>query len=1088
MDNNNINNNINNNNNNNININNNNIDNNNNNNIDNNNNNEKLFWKVFHNKYLFKSILNCLSYDFLPIVYENNEIINNQSIKPLYSLHWLIFNKYKKTIKHKILNNHYLTINLVKNKDIFKDLFLLFSTNKNKEYNFDDEDDDEDEDNKFEYYFNNSNSNNDNPNNSNNSNEIEINLKDKENEFYFKLFKNNKILFNYFNLPSCKYNRIDDLIRSGNFKALKVYFKINKLVPNKFEIDQSIKRGEIRIGIWLLKWYQKVKGKPTINTFKFLLQFDFTNLIDEKPTLKLRQLSLIPILNSILPNIPIPTKPNNLISVGENNNSKELNIKLSTISFLSKLKSRLFNSTTGVINGIPSNKSENIGDGNCPLSMNHNVCWLLESCKTIIYLNSFLNFKENQDQLDHPLLLTLKNEILYNITFTNQEKQIKILDFDANDERVFKLLQFYSKTEPLNQAFISYKYHSLPFYFSNINSISIKNNSLNLIDYLIFSFEIADFNLFKESFDLLLKYPQLDPIKSLQPVKVNLTLLYNKEIQIFKFCKNDKQRQILFIQQICDCINNYQSPYKIHTVFFFSIIVKFNNLELIKLAFNLLPKSKLMFEYISSNKLNSKSSSSSSPSPSSSSSSSTTDNNNSLKTNSSPPLKIKKIEKKTNDYDDVEDNDNNDENILIIISKYIESIEVLKFIYKRFKNIKQHWKTDYWRQNGRMDLIEAYENLVPLDVKFTFSISYYSFSKNHLEYLRYVLSKPERYLIETTKCDIAISIDETTTPREIENIKFILNNSGTIKYRICVWSNFTACYADLMFWIWSNRKTDIFPTQGNEKKLISQGHTFDLVNYVIGLKSLNSELLTNKKITDFSGFYSSPWFDLIISNGDLFMFNQIIEKYFHATLPSISNKKINRNNNDNLSLVLDFIESTIQFGNKEIINYLINNHPEFFQSYKEILIRLVIDSNIFDTFQYLIDLNIINLKKFNINHNDLSLLYNHNKNSTLSSNILEIDEVEESGVSDGDEIINQSINNQLINNHDFENDYYDNIEDSNNNNNNIDNDVSINNYPPVDGVIFSPTDNENIDIASENFEIFQDPLDQKIYQYLKYMF
>ncbi|EAL61439.1 hypothetical protein DDB_G0292166 [Dictyostelium discoideum AX4] len=1010
------------------------------------------------------------------------------NIKPLYSLHWLIFNKYKKTIKHKILNNHYLTINLVKNKDIFKDLFFLFSTNKNKEYNFDDDEEDQDEDNKFEYYFNNSNDNPNNPNdNPNNPNEIEINLKDKENEFYLKLFKNNRILFNYFNLSSCQNNRIDDLIRSGNFKALKVYFKINKLIPNKFEIDKSIKRGEIRIAIWLLKRYQQVKGKPMINTFKFLQQFDFTNLIDEKPTLKLRQLSLIPILNSILPNITKTIKINNQINDIQNNNPKELNIKLSTISFLSRLKSRLFNSTTGVINGIPSNKSENISDGNCPLSMNYNVCWLLESCKTIIYLNSFLNFKDNQE-LD-PLLLIQQNEILSKITFTNQEKQIKIFDFDAKDERVFKLLQFYSKTEPLNQAFINYKYLSLPFYFSNINSISIKNNSLNLIDYLIYSFEIADFNLFKESLDLLLKYPQLDPIKSLQPVKLNLTQLYNKEIQLFKFCKNDQERQHLFVHQISNCINNYQSPYKIHTVFFFSIIVKFNNLELIQLAFNILPKSKLMFEYISSNKLNSKSFSSSS---SSSSSTNTTNNNNSSKTNLSPPLKIKKIEKKIDDYDDVEDNDNNDENILIIISKYIESIEVLKFIYKRFKDIKQHWKTDYWRQNGRMDLIEAYENLVPLDVKFTFSISYYSFSKNHLEYLRYVLSKPERYQIETTKCDIAISIDETTTLREIENIKFILNNSGTIKYRICVWSNFTACYADLMFWIWDNRKTDIFPTQGNEKKLISQGHTFDLVNYVIGLKSLNSDLLTNKKITDFSGFYSSPWFDLIISNGDLFMFNQIIEKYFHATLPSINNKKINKNNNDDLSLVLEFIESTIQFGNKKIINYLINNHPEFFQSYKEILIRLVIDSDIFDTFQYLIDLNIINLKKFNINHNDLNLLYNHNKKSTLSSNILEIDEVEESGVSD-DEIINQSINNQLINNHDFENDYYDNIDDdnnNNNNNNNINNDASIN-YPPVNGIIFSPTDNENIDIASENPEnlvIFEDPLDQKIYQYLKYTF
>ncbi|KAM9971985.1 hypothetical protein ACTFIW_011975 [Dictyostelium discoideum] len=91
------------------------------------NNNEILFWKVFHNKYLFNLIFEIM---------ENSELFNNNEInfllheekrikfKYIYSLKWMIKNSQFQLLKSKLINNEYVYITNTSIKHLFR-LYLI---------------------------------------------------------------------------------------------------------------------------------------------------------------------------------------------------------------------------------------------------------------------------------------------------------------------------------------------------------------------------------------------------------------------------------------------------------------------------------------------------------------------------------------------------------------------------------------------------------------------------------------------------------------------------------------------------------------------------------------------------------------------------------------------------------------------------------------------------------------------------------------------------------------------------------------------------------------------------------------------------
>ncbi|EGC37897.1 hypothetical protein DICPUDRAFT_97088 [Dictyostelium purpureum] len=161
--------------------------------------NEIVFWKVFRNKYLFSTILKLLSLDY----------VGKNGI-PNHSVNYLIVNNYINILKHKILNNHYLSFD----DHSFKQLLKLFKCNRN----------------------------------SNNQKEIE--------EIFQCFFQRYQYYFFY----SYKYY-ILYIIQYNNVIALKVFYQIflngtndQRVVGyiNRYIFDQSIRLYSHRCASWAL--------------------------------------------------------------------------------------------------------------------------------------------------------------------------------------------------------------------------------------------------------------------------------------------------------------------------------------------------------------------------------------------------------------------------------------------------------------------------------------------------------------------------------------------------------------------------------------------------------------------------------------------------------------------------------------------------------------------------------------------------------------------------------------------------------------------------------------------------------------------
>ncbi|KAM9975021.1 hypothetical protein ACTFIW_008495 [Dictyostelium discoideum] len=473
-------------------------------------NNERLFWKVFRNKYLFYLIIDNLSTykQFRCNIYKYNEII---------SVKWMIENQYLALLKYKVSRNEYLVFGNCTSPFQFNSIYynINFNTRNNNINN-----------NNYNFNSNNNSNNNNNNNNNNNSNNINSEM------ILFKLIKSNCFEF---------YREL--------FSNYKYYFIST---PNTIENTANL----------IIEMDNKIAFQVLVNQFKF--KFKFIQIL-----LKAFEFGSFEILEYL-----ISTNSTPLTSEEENEIFKEI--------LLSKDASLLNNQIDFLLNSMKLKLPNNNNNNNFRFSLDLNIFkiplkLLYETFKTLSKFEENYNNNNNNNYEEN-----------FN-KFTDEELNRVVGEFDSDNEIVKSLFQ---KLIPYTNKYnwVSFKakdYQSINYSFYQIKYF--QNYFNNCGDFNPLSF--GDYQQFKlESLKKVFKKDNKNKNQN-QNQNNTLNLLYLDSI-LFEYCNFDfKKKENFILQYLNDYNNNNNNSNnnnnnKLKPLILFQILVKRNELELLKLFFN----------------------------------------------------------------------------------------------------------------------------------------------------------------------------------------------------------------------------------------------------------------------------------------------------------------------------------------------------------------------------------------------------------------------------------------------------------------------------------------------------------------------
>ncbi|EGC29333.1 hypothetical protein DICPUDRAFT_84633 [Dictyostelium purpureum] len=938
--------------------------------------NEILFWKIIHNKYLFNYILNLLSYDF---THKYGNVILHHSVD------WLIENGYKKTLKHKILNNHYLVFGV--------DFDLFYQDKLGKIFKFFNKDPDTHGNNK---------------------------------EFYKTLLKrcNSHLCMN----PNSK-----AMIATAvyNLKALQVICEYYGYVPTIEVLYQSIETRHFKVTRWILEtFYHKIKSNSTALTNNIELEVweKLKNTIIEKISLSYRKFNryyrLIIFLVETL-HFESPIDHLNKIISSTSTTSVPVSVPGSVPVSVPITATPSTPSTSSTLNIEQQNylnstkRRFNLLYNVCPFELNFKISWLLNACLSIVSLNLIYNhdFSDNSnnssqgcmncnncissenssDGLNNDnnqnttsndsatsksrLTFILTKKELESMKFTKEELKSRILEIDENHQNAKKLVQMYLATkEKRNNTKCSMYW------------LKYGNDNFQNIDQ-INSFWSADTNAFKYGSHILLRkwfhsqnsipQPFLDLLAKVNQV-VEQQSIDNQRINLlFEHCQ-DRNRQIEFIKQISNDINDESCSitHKLHPLFFLSLVVSYDDLELVKLAFNLLKKSFKRLNRNNQQKQDQDQEETSSEHPKKKQKIDN-DNNNNNNNNSYFECFINLSEYKDKELNIFYTQYFN-ESKLSNIYQYVQSLPVLEFICQYF-DCTINCELKSWFLKGRIDLLERYEKIVQSKTsnKIPFPIMYISWQlddqrfSQYLECTRYVVSKQDRYNLVPGSLSFINNFEKKMTPKDIENLKYIIENYQDLVYypfdsshNHCR-NNLTEAHIEFFKWVLETRHQDFSSGRchlsfqeyklllyytGNHNQLFSEFGNNQLI-HPSQFSSPPSQESKSISIVDF--FYESDiWLQKVGENGNIDIIEKIIQTFF---LKETVESKFY------LLVLQSIINTSLDFGHTKVFNYLYKNYPQFLPfnyGFNQNQKYSVLNNNIYN------QLNNNNINNNNINNNN----------------------------------------------------------------------------------------------------------------------
>ncbi|EAL63079.1 hypothetical protein DDB_G0288695 [Dictyostelium discoideum AX4] len=556
------------------------------------NNNEILFWKIIRNIYLFKIILFNISR------YQIDTI--GSSLRPIYSIKWLIKNGYRNTLKYKLLNDHYLELDCKTYEfNIFSFLSPIKNNQKTKDYdelvffNF------------FKRFYNSIIPGHRGDSLLNHLISVTVN---SNNIPAFKVLCKEKYGYNYY-LNPLKFDLIlDSNSNSNSLHHCKTLNKVRKLLYKNCNSSGG-------------------SGSGSVNEF-FICKNNEIKIWDEISNCFLKEVG------------------KQLLGISRNSfSTKHIHINQHHKPFSEGLSQCLiendfFNCICTYIKlynfflikkGInpPSNsnhpfyKSFKIIYEFCPLSSDFKVEFLLNICKSISIIIKSTNNQncENKNNNNSDFILTI--EKLNSMEFDKKLLKLKISMVESSIKNVELLLKMFLTireiTLNISSPLYYYKYYKQTDYdnFQHIEKIDKNINSFNGCE--VSALRFANFDLLSRWYQVMNQYisPKLDLVycnnkninlkedsfgnlikKSTNSSILNevikngffgsstrlLELFETTTPLLFNKCFN-RSNQIQFINQVCNEIKFNFDKFKLHPIIFLQLIIQYNDFEFVKITF-----------------------------------------------------------------------------------------------------------------------------------------------------------------------------------------------------------------------------------------------------------------------------------------------------------------------------------------------------------------------------------------------------------------------------------------------------------------------------------------------------------------------
>ncbi|KAK5578964.1 hypothetical protein RB653_008639 [Dictyostelium firmibasis] len=533
--------------------------------------NEILFWKVIRNIYLFKYILNNF--------FRNQIDTIGSSLRPIYSIKWLIRNDYRNTLKFKLLNDHYLELDCKTNEsNIFSFLSPIKNNVKTKEF---------DELVFFNFYKKFYNSIIPSYKGDGLLNQLISITVNSNNIPAFKVLCKEKYGYNYYLNPKKVDIMMDSYISHSSYNHFKTLNKVRKLLYKHCKSGEfSIKSDNDEIKVWdeISNCFSKEIERQVIGIPKNNFSTNHSH-INENHKQFSEGLSQCLIENSFFKCICTYIKLCNFLMI-------QKGIKPPPYPNHSFYKS--FNTIYEF----------------CPISSNFKVGFLYNLCKSISKIKQFY---QNYQTIDSSLILTF--EELNTLEFNKKQLKQRISIVDPSFKNVQLLLKMFLNFRDLKLNISSplyyYKYSKQEDYdnFQSIETIEKNINNFNGCE--VIALRYGNFDLFKRWYEVMNSYisPKLDLFycnqlndsfgKIIKKVPSStfkdssngfhgtscrlLELLESNDPPLFNNCK-DRSKQIEFINNVCNEINNNFNQFKLHPIIFFQLIIQFNDLEFIKIT------------------------------------------------------------------------------------------------------------------------------------------------------------------------------------------------------------------------------------------------------------------------------------------------------------------------------------------------------------------------------------------------------------------------------------------------------------------------------------------------------------------------
>ncbi|KAN0039063.1 hypothetical protein ACTA71_001257 [Dictyostelium dimigraforme] len=532
--------------------------------------NEILFWKVIRNIYLFKIILFYISR------YQIDKI--GSSLRPVYSIKWLIKNGYRNTLKYKLLNDHNLEMDCkTYDNNIFSFLSPIKNNLKTKDYD--------------EFY------------NSiipghigdgllNHLISVTVN---SSNIPAFKVLCKEKYGYNYYLNPLKMDIILDGDTNPNSFHHCKTLNKVRKLLFKNSKSGEFLITSNNEIKVWneISNCFLKEIDKQLMGISKNSLSSKHSHVNEHHKPFS-EGLSQCLVETEYLNCICTYIKLYNFLLI-----KKGINPPLDL--------------------NHPFYKSFQIIYEFCPLSSDFKVGFLLNVCKSIsLIIKTNGNYQKINENNYNNFILSY--EQLNLMDFNKKQLKLRISLVDDSIKNVQLLLKMFLTsryaTFKIKSPLYYYKYFKQDDYDNFQHIETIENNINNFNGCEVNALRFGNFDLLFRWYGVMNNYlsPKLDLVycnKIIDRLNDSFGYLIKKSTNLseenngflgsstrllelletttapilFNKCFI-RSKQIEFINRVCNEIKYNISQFKLHPILFLQMVIQYNDLEFVKIAFN----------------------------------------------------------------------------------------------------------------------------------------------------------------------------------------------------------------------------------------------------------------------------------------------------------------------------------------------------------------------------------------------------------------------------------------------------------------------------------------------------------------------